>query len=778
MHPRGRPRARRRTPRSAGRRASSPLSRRWRNSPVLARELVVGQRLHLGLERVDVGHEGLEGPDLLALARAEDAVEHRHEAVESTGAGPRRRMSQNETVAFYNATDTFHTMSVDHASPQLFEDPDVHRRRWLLLGVMCLSLVLVVMSVSSLNVAAPRLQQDLGATATQLHWIIDSYALVFAGLLLSAGALGDRFGRKGALLGGLGVFGVGLVVAGLATPPARSSSAAGSWASARRSSCRPRCRSSPRCSRPRSAAGPSPSWAGFAGAGAAIGPVVAGRAAGGVLVGLGHPREPAARGRRRGGGRPLLAEVPRQPRHAARPGRLGPGALRDGGAALRDHRGRRAGWTDGLVLGAFAAAAVLIAGFLAWEARTDAPDAAPVVCSATAASASPAPPSRSRSSPCSASTSSAPSTCSTSSGYSPLDRGLAGLPLAGAMIVVAPRSVALGERFGAARVIDRRVRPDGGRARPVHPDRRRHAVPRRRRRLRAARRRAGRHGRPGHRHAHVEPSRSTRPASARRSTTRPASSAAPSASPCSARSSARPTGPTWTWPAPTSLRARPRPPTSPSAPRGASPRGCPAARPCWPQAQSAFVDAFRLTNTVSVAVAAAGRGARVDALRPGRGDTADAPADEAVFDADLGEPALDPCRRRERAQPTNHEHSASRPEGPIAHGAHPEGCARERAGARGGHNDRRATASTRSTPGSSAPACASSRPPPSCCARSATASSPSRPSRPGRAWPRAPSTGTTPARPRSSPTRSPRSTPAGAPTCRHPAPCGAGWSPS
>ena len=124
--------------------------------------------------------------------------------------------SQCETESFDCATDTFHRMATDRAIP-LFEVPDIHRRRWLLLGVMCLSLVLVVMSVSSLNVAAPRLQQDLGATSTQLHWIIDSYALVFAGLLLSAGALGDRFGRKGALLGGLGVFGAGLLVAGLGT---------------------------------------------------------------------------------------------------------------------------------------------------------------------------------------------------------------------------------------------------------------------------------------------------------------------------------------------------------------------------------------------------------------------------------------------------------------------------------------------------------------------------------------------------------------------------------
>ncbi len=88
----------------------------------------------------------------------------------------------------------------------LHERPDIHRRRWFLLAVLCLSLVMVVMSVSGLNVAIPSLQRSLDATATDLQWIVDSYAIVFAGLLLSAGALGDRFGRKRALVGGLAVF--------------------------------------------------------------------------------------------------------------------------------------------------------------------------------------------------------------------------------------------------------------------------------------------------------------------------------------------------------------------------------------------------------------------------------------------------------------------------------------------------------------------------------------------------------------------------------------------
>ena len=98
----------------------------------------------------------------------------------------------------------------------LYAQPEVHERRWFLLGVLCLSLIMVVMAVSSLNVAMPTLQTELDTSATMLQWIVDSYALVFAGLLLTAGALGDRFGRKGALLIGLAVFAAGSLISGLA----------------------------------------------------------------------------------------------------------------------------------------------------------------------------------------------------------------------------------------------------------------------------------------------------------------------------------------------------------------------------------------------------------------------------------------------------------------------------------------------------------------------------------------------------------------------------------
>ncbi len=81
-------------------------------------------------------------------------------------------------------------------------------RRWWTLSVLCLSLVMIVVANASLNVALPTLVRDLHAGSSSLQWIVDAYSLVFAGLLLTAGALGDRYGRRLALNGGLILFGV------------------------------------------------------------------------------------------------------------------------------------------------------------------------------------------------------------------------------------------------------------------------------------------------------------------------------------------------------------------------------------------------------------------------------------------------------------------------------------------------------------------------------------------------------------------------------------------
>ena len=85
-------------------------------------------------------------------------------------------------------------------------DPHVFHRRWAILAVLCTSLMIVIIGNTSLNVAIPTLARDLGASTSQLAWMVDAYSLVFAGLLFTAGTLGDRYGRKGALLSGLVVF--------------------------------------------------------------------------------------------------------------------------------------------------------------------------------------------------------------------------------------------------------------------------------------------------------------------------------------------------------------------------------------------------------------------------------------------------------------------------------------------------------------------------------------------------------------------------------------------
>jgi EmrB/QacA subfamily drug resistance transporter len=92
-------------------------------------------------------------------------------------------------------------------------DAAVYARRWRTLGVLCLSLTIVMIANMSLNLALPAIARDLDASTGSLQWMVDAYALVFAGLLFSAGTLGDRFGRKGALQFGLALFLAGSAVA-------------------------------------------------------------------------------------------------------------------------------------------------------------------------------------------------------------------------------------------------------------------------------------------------------------------------------------------------------------------------------------------------------------------------------------------------------------------------------------------------------------------------------------------------------------------------------------
>ena len=334
----------------------------------------------------------------------------------------------------------------------LYQDPLIHRRRWFLLAVMCLSLVMVVMSVAGLNVALPSMQRELDATASQLQWIVDVYALVFAALLLPAGALADRFGRKGALLVGLVVFAAGSVVGGIATGAAQIivgrviNGIGGAFVMPATLSLITTI--FPPEERRRAIA----MWAGFAGAGGALGPIVSGALlenfwwGSAMLVNA-----------------PIVAIViatvwlfsPTSRDPEATP--LDPaGALLSlvglGALIFGIIEGPERGWSSATVVSSFAAAATGLTAFVAWERRT----AHPML---------PLELFRDR-------------RMSVGSGvvtvaffvmfglfflftlylqfvrdYSPLSAGLATLPLAVTLVAVAPRSAAVAERVGTGPVM-------------------------------------------------------------------------------------------------------------------------------------------------------------------------------------------------------------------------------------------------------------------------------------------------------------------------------------
>ena len=114
-------------------------------------------------------------------------------------------------------------------------DPRVYARRWKTLGVLALSLLIIGLDNTVLNVALPTLQTHFSASGSTLQWIVDSYLLSFAGVLLTMGTLGDRFGRKRALQSGLVLFGVASVLAAFAQDAdAADRAARRRWASAAR----------------------------------------------------------------------------------------------------------------------------------------------------------------------------------------------------------------------------------------------------------------------------------------------------------------------------------------------------------------------------------------------------------------------------------------------------------------------------------------------------------------------------------------------------------------
>src|SRR3954447_25872200 len=91
------------------------------------------------------------------------------------------------------------------------------RRRWLVLLAMVFGLFMPMLDHLVVNVALPTIQRELGAGISGLQWIVDAYTLTFAALLLTGGALGDRYGRKRFYLAGLAVFTGASALSGMST---------------------------------------------------------------------------------------------------------------------------------------------------------------------------------------------------------------------------------------------------------------------------------------------------------------------------------------------------------------------------------------------------------------------------------------------------------------------------------------------------------------------------------------------------------------------------------
>ncbi|MEO6629342.1 MAG: DHA2 family efflux MFS transporter permease subunit [Aquihabitans sp.] len=162
------------------------------------------------------------------------------------------------------------------ASPQHEIAPDIYGRRWAILAVLCTSLMIVIVGNTSLNVAIPTLARELDASTSSLQWMVDAYSLVFAGLLFTAGTIGDRFGRKGALQAGLGVFLIGAGIASTADSAAMIIGARAVMGVAAAfvmpSTLSILTNVFPAHERPKAIA----IWAGISGGGAAIGPIASG----------------------------------------------------------------------------------------------------------------------------------------------------------------------------------------------------------------------------------------------------------------------------------------------------------------------------------------------------------------------------------------------------------------------------------------------------------------------------------------------------------------------
>ncbi len=325
-------------------------------------------------------------------------------------------------------------------------------KRWWTLAVLCLSLLIVFVGNASLNVAIPTLSRELHATTSQLQWVVAAYSLVFAGLLFSTGALGDRFGRKGALQLGLVGFLIAATLASESTQMwqliACRAAMGASAALIMPSTLSILVNVFPPHERTKAIA----IWAATTGAAGAIGPVASGFLLGHFWYGsvflvnvpiiavaliAGWFLVPRSRDPEQGKLDPLGAVL----------SIIGISTLVYGLIQAPDK-----GWLSGGTLGAFAVAAVVLALFVAWELRVDEPMLDMSFFKNPA--------------------------FSTGTGgmilvflsmygvmflitqyfqlvlgYSPLSSALRTLPMAPIMIIVAPLTPRLSKRFGSHRVV-------------------------------------------------------------------------------------------------------------------------------------------------------------------------------------------------------------------------------------------------------------------------------------------------------------------------------------
>ena len=248
-------------------------------------------------------------------------------------------------------------------------------RRWWTLAVLSASLLVIGLDNTILNVALPTLESDLGASSSQLQWIVDAYMLVFAGLLLTAGALGDRFGRKRALTLGLVVFGLGSGLSALATSPEmligpRAVMGIGG-AFIMPSTLSIIMAVFPAHERPKAIG----VWAGVSGLGIAIGPVAGGwlieNASWNAVFLVNLPFVVAALA----AGRWLVPDSkdPAAPRLDLPGFALSIAGLTTLVWAIIEAPSR--GWTSPTILAAFGVSAAVLGAFLAWELRTPRADA-------------------------------------------------------------------------------------------------------------------------------------------------------------------------------------------------------------------------------------------------------------------------------------------------------------------------------------------------------------------------------------------------------------------